>query len=259
MRPAQRADDMGLFDFLRKSEAEKAPAPKAKGEREIQRFERLVATKLSQNYDRQEALEQLAAIGTAASAAALLKRFNWTMDPSITDHDEKELAGRGIAEAGEQALEPIREYCKRAESLTWPLKALRQIVPEEQMAEELLALLDLFDTEYTRNVEPKTQLIAVLRDYPGEEVRIAVEPFLADTSEPVRFEAVDTVLRVANPESVPALMATLEEEESLRVRNRIAQGLADLGWLVPDELREACQRGLPRGFQLVQGKVTASG
>jgi hypothetical protein len=257
--PAQRDDTMGLFDFLKKTGSPKAPVAKGKAEREIQRFERLVATKLSQNYDRQDALEQLAAMGTAGSAAALLKRFNWTMDPSITDHDEKELAARGIAAAGEEALGPIREYCKRAESLTWPLKALRQIVPEEQMPEELLALLDQFDTEYTRNVEPKTQLIAVLRDFPGEEVRIAVEPFLADTSEPVRFEAVDTVLRVANPESAPALIAALEDEESLRVRNRIAQGLADLGWLVPEELREACQRGLPRSFQLAQGKVVVSG
>jgi hypothetical protein len=250
---------MGLFDFLKKSERDSAPAPKAKGERDLQRFERLVSTKLSQNFDRQDALEQLAGIGTAASAAALLKRFNWTMDPSITDHDEKELAARGIAAAGEAALEPLRDYCKRAESLTWPLKALRQIVPEEQMSEELLALLDLFDTEYTRNVEPKTQLITALREYPSEDVRVAVEPFLADTSEPVRFEAVDTVLRVGNPESVPALVATLEEEESLRVRNRIAQGLADQGWTVPEELHAACERGLPPGYPLVQGRVVASG
>jgi len=250
---------MGLFDFLKKSDREATAAPKGKAEREIQRFERLVATKLSQNYDRQEALEQLAAIGTAASASALLKRFNWSMDPSITDHDEKELAARGIAAAGEAALEPIREYCKRAESLTWPLKALRQIVTEEQIAEELLALLDQFDTEYTRNVEPKTQLIMALKEYPNEDVRVAVEPFLTDTSEPVRFEAVGTVLSANNPDSAPALVATLEEEESLRVRNRIAQGLAELGWPVPEELHAACQHGLPPGFRLTQGRVVASG
>lgn len=248
---------MGLFDFLKKSD--KPSEPKAKGSRDLARFERLVGSKLSQNFDRQDALEQLSQMGTAQSAAVLLKRFNWSMDPSITDHEEKELAARGIAGAGEQALESIREYCKRAESLTWPLKALRQIVPEEQMQDELLALLDQFDTEYVRNVEPKVQLITALRDYRSEDVRVAVEPFLTDTSEPVRFEAAETILRVGNEASTPALVAALEEEESLRVKNRIGMGLADHGWTLPDEWRAACERGLPPSCRLAGGKVTKNG
>jgi hypothetical protein len=245
---------MGLFDWFKKDD-KKGTAPKGKSEREVARLERLVGNKLTQNFDRQEALEQLCQMGTAASAAALLKRFNWSMDPSITDHEEKELAAGGIAAAKTDALEPIREYCKRAQSLTWPLKALRQIVDEEQLVEEMLALLDLFDTEYVRNVEPKVQLITALREYPTEDVRIAVEPFLTDTSEPVRFEAAETILKVGSEASVPALVAALEEEESLRVRNRIGRGLADSGYAIPEELREACQRGLPPGCRLVGDHV----
>lgn len=244
---------MGLFDFLKKSS--KDSEPKGKSPRDMARFERLVGSKLSQNFDRQDALEQLSQIGTAAAAVILLKRFNWSMDPSITDHEEKELAAQGIAAAGEEAIDAIREYCKRAESLTWPLKALRQIVPEPQLGEELLALLDLFDTEYVRNVEPKVQLITALREHCSEEVRIAVEPFLTDTSEPVRFEAAETILCVGDEVSTPALVAALEEEESLRVKNRIGQGLADRGWIIPEEWRAACERGLPASLRLADGKV----
>ena len=58
-------------------------------------------------------------------------RFTFYVDPTITDQEEKEAASRGIVAAGEAALPAIREYCKKAESLTWPLKTLKQIVGED--------------------------------------------------------------------------------------------------------------------------------
>ena len=87
---------MGLFDFLGKK---KSDEPK-RGEREIARLQKVVGSKLSQNYDRQEAIEQLSRMATAESAAALLRRFDFTMDPSITDQDEKDSAAKGIVAAG---------------------------------------------------------------------------------------------------------------------------------------------------------------
>ena len=243
---------MGLFDFLSKKEDK---APKKTSSKELARLEKLVANKLSQNYDRQEAIEELSKMATADSAAVLLKRFNWSMDPSITDQDEKESAARGIAAAGDKALDPIREYCKRAESLTWPLKVLKEIVPRERFAEELLAVLDLFDTDYVRNSQPKVQLIAMLEEYPSEDVRVAVEPFLGDASEPVRFTAVATIFALNDSAVVPSLVAALEQEESLRVKNRIAQGLGERGWSVPDELADTCKKALPEDFTLSGDQV----
>jgi hypothetical protein len=243
---------MGLFDFLSKKES---ATPKKASSKELVRLEKLVANKLSQNYDRQEAIEELSKLATAESAAVLLKRFNWSMDPSITDQDEKESAARGIAAAGEKALDPIREYCKKAESLTWPLKVLKEIVPRERFAEELLAVLDLFDTDYVRNAQPKVQLIAMLEEYPSEDVRVAVEPFLQDASEPVRFTAVATIFGMNDSSVVPSLIAALEQEESLRVKNRIAQGLGERGWAVPEELADTCRKALPEDFTLAGDQV----
>jgi len=247
---------MGLFDFLGKKKGEPAPAKRASN-REVARLERLVANKLSQNYDRQEAIEELSKMASSESAAALLKRFNWSMDPSITDQEEKESAAHGIAAAGENALDPIRDYCKRAESLTWPLKVLKEIVPPERYPEELLALLDQFDTEYVRNAEPKVQIIHTLESYPSDDVRVALEPFLGDASEPVRFTAVASVFAMNDEISAPALVAALEEEESLRVKNRIAQGLAARGWAIPEELRDTCRKGLPPDYTLTGEHVRA--
>ncbi len=247
---------MGLFDIFRKNTD--GGAPKSKEQKDLMRLQRLVGSKLSQNLDRQDAIHQLARMGTAGAASALLRRFDWNLDPSITDQEEKEAAARGIAAAGEAALEPIRAYCEGAESLTWPLKILKEIVPEDRLANELLGILDRFDTEYMRNAEPKIQLLAMLQDYPCEDVRVAVEPFVTDANEPARFTAVGTIFAVSDPASVPILVAALEEEESLRVKNRIAQGMSERGWTIPEELIDTCRKALPPGFQVVGGKVQAS-
>ncbi|HMJ13697.1 MAG TPA: HEAT repeat domain-containing protein [Polyangiaceae bacterium] len=248
---------MALFDFLGKKKGE--AAPRKVSERELGKLEKLVSNKLSQNYDRQEAIEELSRMATGPGTAVLLKRFTWHMDPSITDQEEKEAALRGVVAAGEAALDPIREFCKKAESLTWPLKAVREIVPKDRYADELLSLLDLFDTEYVRNPEPKVQIIATLEEFPSDDVRVAVEPFLQDMSEPVRFTAVTTLFAMGNTESVPTLIAALEEEESLRVKNRIAQGLSERGWEIPAELVDTCRKGLPPDFAFQAGKVRRTG
>jgi len=242
---------LGLFDIFSKSKEERPKSVK-----DVARLERLVANKLSQNYDRQEAIEELSKIASAASARALLKRFDWQLDPSITDQEEKENCLRGIVAAGELALEPLRNYCKKAESLTWALKVLKEIVPPERLTEELLSLLDQFDTEYVRNVEPKVQLLRVLEEHPTEDVRVAVEPFLTDANEMVRFTAVNTTFAVNDEASAPALLAALVAEESLRVKNRIGERLAERGWAVPPELVDACRGALPSGFALENGRIT---
>jgi len=241
---------LGLFDIFSKSKEERP-----KSDKDVARLERLVANKLSQNYDRQEAIDELAKIGSAASARALLKRFDWQLDPSITDQEEKENCLRGIVAAGELALEPLRSYCKKAESLTWAIKVLKAIVPPERLTEELLSLLDQFDTEYVRNVEPKVQLLRVLEEHPSEDVRVAVEPFLNDASELVRFTAVNTTFAVNDDKSAPALVAALVAEESLRVKNRIGERLAERGWTVPAEQIDSAKGALPPGFAIDGGRV----
>jgi len=239
---------MGLFDIL---SGKKSPAAtKKKTEREIARLARLAGDKMAQNFDRQEAIDQLAAMATAESAAALLKRFNWSMDPSITDQEEKEAAAQGVVAAGVAALEPLRAYAASAESLTWPLKILRQIVPPEEFVDEVLGLLDEFDTEYVRNIEPKRQLLITLEEHPTPEVREAVEPFLTDMSEPIRYAAVTTTFACKDPTSLGALVEALSEEESLRIRNRIALGISAAGWPIPEPLQETVAEGLPPEFML---------
>jgi hypothetical protein len=245
---------MGLFDLFSKKTASDSKS-KEVSPRELARLTRLVSNKMSQNYERQEAIEQLSQMANAAGAAALLRRFDFAMEPSIVDQDEKEAAVQGIVAAGQAALDPIHAYCARAESLNWPLKVLRQIVPSDQMVQELLTLLDLFDTEYMRNPEPKIQLISMLGEYKTPEVREAVEPFLSDVNESVRFHAAGTIFAMADAEALQPLIEALGQEESLRVKNRVARGLEQAAWEIPADLTERCEHALPPGYAIRSGKV----
>ena len=247
---------MGLFDRFRK--ADSAGKAASKTDKELARLSRIVADKYSQNYDRQEAISELARIGGAGAARHLLRRFNFSMAPSTPAPEEKESAAGGVVSEGEEALGPLREYCVKAESLRWPLEILREIVAEHLIAEEMLSLLDQFDTEYTRNSEPKVQLLNALENYPGTEVREAIEPFLLDVNESVRFHAVGAIFSMASPESMESLVEAMEEEESLRVRNRVASALVEQEWELSEELGARLSPTLPPKFALSDSRRVVS-
>ena len=231
---------MGIFDFLRK----KSSPPNPQGDKRIQSLGRMAADKRAQNYDRIEAIQELATLATPEAAEALLKRFSFSIDPSITDQEEKDIAFRGVAAGGVTVVPAIRAFCLRAEALTWPLKLLRELLDDEAYRDELVSLLEVMDTEYVRNVEPKIHIIQALETVIDERVRIAVEPFLDDVNETVRFHAVEAVFLQGSAASVEPLVKLLINEESVRVKNKVAEGLAARAWTVPADLREAAGRSL---------------
>ena len=245
---------MGLLDFFKRSK-DNNESGEPKVDKNVARMGRVAADKRAQNYDRMEALQQLASVGTADSAAALLKRFNFYMDPSITDQEEKDVAFRGILASGNAAIEPIREFCLRAESLTWPMKLLEELLDEEAFVDELLVLLERFDTDYVKNVEPKVQVISALEGKKRDDVREAVEPFLEDFDEPVRFHTVATVFSQEDESSAGPLCHALLEEESVRVKNRICEGLVTREWDVPDDIAPDLSKALPSGYRLDGNRV----
>ena len=191
-----------------------------------------------------EALQQLAEMKSPDAATALLKRFTFSIDPSITDQEEKDVAFQGIVFAGKDAVPAVLEFCKKAEAVTWPLKILHELLDDAEYEEKIILLLERFDTEYARNVEPKLQIIQALEEVKSEAVRDAVEPFLEDVNETVRFHAVATTFAQNNAESLAPLLKLLETEESVRVKNKVADGLLFRGWAIPSEQRETVRQAL---------------
>jgi len=239
---------MGLFDRFKggakgassdgKARAKSSPAAKW-----ADRVEKRV-----QNYDRQEAIQALSEIGTADAAEILLRRFTFHMDPSITDQEEKDAAFRGILRAGKEAIEPVRAFAARAESLAWPMKIIKELIGPDEYVEELLRWLSKWDTEYAKFVDPKVQLLASLEEHRHPRIRDEVERFLEDVNEPARFHAASTLLAQDDPAAVTALARLLVDEESVRVRMKVAEGLAARGWLLPADVRDDVRKALPPAF-----------
>ena len=244
---------MGFFDIFKGKPATgsgKKPLterPKVQHSKEVGRYEGAI-TKRAQNYDRQEAIDELSKVGTTEAAAALLKRFNFVIEPSITDQEEKESAFRGVVNIGDQALPAIREFCTKAESLTWPLRMMKELLDDEAYVSEVLALLEKWDTEYDRNADPKVQLLATLEEHKDARVREAVERFLDDVHEPTRFHAVSTLLAQDDPSVAGALAKAMLKEEAVRTQNRIAEGLAARGWPLPEDVRTPISQRISRSF-----------
>jgi hypothetical protein len=281
---------VGLFDFLKRGK--EPPPPEDDGGKHVDRrlasLGKKASDKRAQSYERDEALRGLIDIGTSEAASMLLKRFNLKVDPSITDQDEKQLAFDGIVSIGrgergkrlgdsgkeskEAASQPLtaeelaalrdsvvahtRAHCKTAENLTLALKVLRDLLDDPSYEKELLDLLSAYDTEYTRNVEPKLNLLAALEDVRSEPVRQAAQSYLEDANETVRFHAVETTFKQGNPESLEHLVAMLRDEESVRVKNKVAEGLVRLGWTVPEGLRSDFLEGMRDVYEY---RATADG
>ena len=257
---------MGIFDFLRGGGGSKKtstpPPEKPTYEKKVAPHAKVVADKRAQTYDRMEAIQTLANLKSVDAAKALLRRFTFTIDPSITDAEEKDLAFQGVVDAGKDVVPAVVDFCEKEANLTWALKVLRELLDDDEYKAELIDLLSNFDTEYTRNTDPKLQIIQALEEAKGDDVREAVEPFLEDVNETVRFHAVETTFAQNDAKSIPALVKLLKAEESVRIKNKVGEQLAFRGWVIPAELREAITEGFfdSSGFSVgSDGKIKKSG
>ncbi len=116
-----------------------------------------------------------------------------------------------------------------------------------EYVEELLRWLARWDTEYAKFVDPKVQILAALEEHKQPAHPRGVERFLEDVNEPARFHAVTALLAQEDAGGAPGARSSSScDEESVRVRAKIAEGLAAQGWDDPRGAeREAVARALP--------------
>lgn len=230
---------MGLLDlFSKKSGVEKHAAR--------------AANKRAQAQDRWESIRALGAMKTPEAVDALLVRLTFTVDPSITDQEEKEAVQEAIVEAGDAAVEPLRRFLRSTDSIARPLRCLDQLLDEAEVVAELLSLLEGMDTEYERDPQKKIELLAALEDRRDARVVDAVRRFLGDMNEPVRFHAVGALVaqgETREEDVRPILVEALLGEESTRVRARILDGFIERGWSLGSRAADAKDK-LPAGYSL---------
>jgi hypothetical protein len=235
---------MGVFDLF------------SKDSRDLRAREKNVAraiNKWSQSPDRLKALQALAEDGSPEALYGLLRRFGMMYDKTIDDEQEKEWVFEVLVEKGGAVLGPLKKYLFSAESITWPLRLLDKVVAtKEEVIAVLEEVLARHEPGYERDPTKKIQLMKHLEEIKHPRVSPLVLPYLADMDEGVRCAAVDAL--VGQADEAAAREALLEhfisdKEDSLRIRLRIADGFAELGWTLGAE-RAAVEKRLPDAFQI---------
>jgi hypothetical protein len=235
---------MGLLDiFSREKREERARAGN------IQR----AINKYSQSGDRYKAMEGLASEGSDEALYGLMRRFGMMYDKSIEDEQEKEWVFDTLVSKGQAALPAVKRYLASADSVSWPLRVLQKVAPDKDAELDAIAeVLMRHEPGYERDPTKKIQLIRHLGLMKHKRSPELVVPYLGDMDEGVRFVTVEALLTLkaeeVGREKLLELFAS-DAEESLRLRIRIAEGFADLGWLILG-YRPSVEKKLPDGFQL---------
>lgn len=239
---------MGLFDVFSKERSRNRTANRA-------------INKYSQSPDRMKALQTLASDGSPEALYALMRRFGMMVDKTIDDEQEKEWVFDTLVAKGGVVLEPLKKYLLAADSVSWPLRLLDKIVATKDEVVDVIAfVMERHPPGYERDPTKKIQLLNHLAPMKNARVCAMVKPYLADMDEGVRYAAAEALLQQADEEAArePLLeVFTSDAEESKRVRIRIADGFAQLGWTLGDK-RAAVEKHLPETFQVeARGKEPA--
>ena len=239
---------MGILDlFSKQGRTERARASNIKG----------AVNKYAQSADRFRNLQALRDDGSEEALYGLLRRFGMMYDKTIEDEQEKDWVFEVLAEKGITILPSLKKYMREAESISWPLRLLDKVADRETELAALREILERHEPGYERDPTKKIQLLNHLAGLKDKRVPPLAAPYLADMDEGVRYAAVETLVREKDEASAaPALLDlfTKPEEESLRIRLRIAEGFAELGWIVPADRREAVLKFLPEAFKLAPAK-----
>jgi hypothetical protein len=220
----------------------------------VEKHAERAANKRAQAPDRWESIQALGKLATSGegeersrAVAALLERFPFYVDPTITDGEEKDEAFRWICQSDpEVALPAIRQALRKHESLSWPLKCLEALLSDEEATAEMLSLLETMGTEYQRDPQRKLQLLATLEQRKHVGIAAAVATFFEDVNETARFHAVGAALAQDDAESIlDRVLAMLREEDSVRVKVRTLEAMAEKGLSLGNEKERPA---LPEGW-----------
>jgi hypothetical protein len=217
---------MGLFDKLFSNES-------GPSERQVQRALKQTTQMHGEAATRVAAMERLASWSTPEAAAALLRRFTIQTPQASMDLEEKQYAVKLLVQMGRIAVEPILAYLKVEPDVTFPIRALKQILPPEEFLKHLIDVLTGLSTGYTRWPEAKAVLISNIPDEAFSQVADIATRLLEDDDDDVCIAAIDYLARNGDDAIREKLLQTfLEAEARPRVRGRILDHFHEREWPV---------------------------
>jgi hypothetical protein len=239
---------MGLLDLFSKEKSR---------ERGIAR----AINKYAQSPDRLKAMQTLLADGSPEALYGVMRRFGMMYDKTIDDEQEKDYLFESLVEKGGAVLEPLKKYLLSAESISWPLRVLDKVVAtKDEVVDVLAEVMKRHEPGYERDPTKKIQLLTHLGTFKSPRVSGLVIPYLTDMDAEVRLAAAETLIKQGDEAAASGPLLDLfvsDQEESKRLRIRIAEGFAELGWPLGDKRAEVEKR-LPEAFAVeARGKEPA--
>lgn len=217
---------MGLFSKIFSPQ----PGP---SERQIKKALKQVTQMHGEAATRIGAMERLSSWRTPEAASALLRRFTVQTPQASMDLEEKQYAVQLIARMGNAAVQPIISYMHAEPDVTYPVRALREILPPEEFHKCLLDVLGSLSKGYTRWPEAKAVFIGHLSDDAFPLVAETVVRSLEDEDDDVCIAAIDYLARNGDEAVREKLIQVfLESEARPRVRGRILDHFCEMEWPV---------------------------
>jgi len=231
-----------MFDFFKRGQT---PSQK-----QIDRLVKRLTEPQGEDGPRIEAAERLAEWGTPDALYALLKRFTISSKVITQDIEEKRMVVRMLVDKRQDAVEPILRFLSTHHHVEWPVQALSQILPQEELVPKLVGALEKVAaaSEFTPP-EHKADLIRAMSGHVTPEIAAVLRRFLSDDDDDVRIATIDALSEVGEDMREPLLEAFLEAEERPRIRIKIAEVFADHDWPVKG-YRPKIEETLPEGFHL---------
>jgi hypothetical protein len=208
-------------------------AQEGPSERQIHRALKQVTQVHGEAATRVGAMERLASWRTPEAAAALLRRFTVQTPQASMDLEEKQYAVRLLAQMGTVAVQAILNYLRAEPDVTFPVRALREILPPEEFHKCLTDVLTSLSAGYTRWPEAKAVFIGHLSDDAFPLVADTVLRSLEDEDDDVCIAAIDYLARNGDETIREKLIQVfLDGAERPRVRGRILDHFCEMEWPV---------------------------
>jgi len=231
--------------------------------RSVARLQKKATEKYGPPENRQGAIEELGGLRIQAAVEALLVRYTVRVDPGITDDEEKQRVLELVKQAGAAVSVPaLKKFILGRDEISWPLKALSDLLPESEVVAFLIEALRKAANEYSRVPEKKVLLLHALAQHKSPEAVPAARPFLDDMDDEVQIAAAQA-MAVQKDETArePLLRHFLKAHEgsNARVREALAGLLADTQFDVKGYTPRV-EAGLPAGYKLdSKGRVVRKG
>src|SRR5215471_3210524 len=227
-----------MFDFLKRTPAS-----------QVDKLTKKLTETAGEDAPRIEAAQKLADLDTPEATLALLKRFTISSKVISQDIEEKYMVVRMLVDKGRDAVDPILKFIKTHHQVEWPVRALTQILPQEEWAPQLVQVLENVAQNPFTSPEHRSGLIKAMHGHITPEIAKTLRKSLEDDDDDVAIAAMQAIAELGEDVREPLLELFIRADDRPRIRIAVAELCADREWPVKG-YRPSVEAALPGEFHL---------